>query len=85
MRYATRTTSEPRRRRMRQDEELVPRTRGPYATRQEAAAFLRLSVRSIDGLIAEGKLTRHQVADRQTTRLLWAEIEALVKPVVPSA
>lgn len=52
----------------------------PWMTRQEVAAYLRVSPKTVDRYVREGKLTKHQVGDLSSPRLRRTEVEALVTP-----
>ncbi|WP_395704853.1 helix-turn-helix transcriptional regulator [Rhodococcus ruber] len=50
-----------------------------WATKQEAAAHLGVSLRTIDRFIAEGKLTAYRHGQRMT-RLDLNDVDALLTP-----
>lgn len=51
-----------------------------YVSRKVAGDFTGLSVDTIDRLIAAGKLPAYRVG--RSIRLRWADVEALLQPVV---
>lgn len=51
-----------------------------WATRKEAAVYLRVDPKTIDRYAREGRLTRHSVAGLRTVRYRWTDLYALVAP-----
>lgn len=51
-----------------------------WMTRQEAAAYLRVSVATIDRYVRVGELTKHHLAGTRSVRFTKDELDALVVP-----
>lgn len=52
----------------------------PWMTRQEVGAHLRVSVKTVDRYVREGKLTRHHLGGGTAVRFQRAEVEGLLAP-----
>jgi excisionase family DNA binding protein len=57
----------------------------PFLTKAEAAAYMRVSPRTIDRWAAAGRIQRYRVGTSQSLRFKRAELDALVVPDEPEA
>ncbi len=60
-------------------------TESPNMTKAEAAAYMRVSPRTIDRWAAAGRIKRYRVGTSQAVRFKRAELDALVVPDEPEA
>lgn len=58
-----------------------PPAHTPWLTKREAAAYLRISVDTLNRWEDAGKVTFHKVADLQSVRLNRDELDALMRAV----
>lgn len=52
-------------------------------TREEAAKYLRVHVRTLDRWMREGKLPHYRIAGIRTIRIKLSDLEALLTPAEP--
>lgn len=58
-------------------------TESPNMTKAEAAAYMRVTPRTIDRWAAAGRIKRYRVGASQSVRFKRAELDALVIPEEP--
>jgi excisionase family DNA binding protein len=58
-------------------------TETPLMTKAEAAAYMRVTPRTLDRWVKAGRLARYRVGS--TTRFKRADLDALVKPDEPAS
>lgn len=51
-----------------------------WMTKKEAAALLRVTTRTIERMVRDGKLIKHTVAGSRSVRFSRSEVEAQLQP-----